>query len=196
MGFDRAALRHQRETAERYHGNLKPEAREYLNGRGITDDLISEYLLGTCDDIHDGWLSIPYLRPEGVVWCNFRNLSGSKPKYMAPGAKHLYNTVALDGADVTGEIAITEGELDAIVASGLCGVPAVGIPGATQWAENRHWHELFAGYQRIWILADPDEAGLGLAAQILERFKTARLVRLPADVSDTYLRHGGIREFM
>lgn len=199
--FNRSALANNQERADHYANRLTSfegrEAREYLAARGINRDLVEQYKLGLCDDIHPGWISIPYLRePHGVIWFNYRNLSGSGTKYKAPGEKHLYNTAALDIADKTGEIAITEGEFDAIVATEICGVPAVGVPGATQWTGNRHWHELFAGYSRIWVLADPDDAGLKLAAAVLERLPAARLVNLPADVTDTYLQHGGIKEFM
>lgn len=194
--FDRSALKHNQERAERYHANLTPEATNYLKGRGITDEIAAKYLLGVCDDIYPGWISIPYLRPPGVLWFNFRNLSGQGEKYKAPGQKHLYNTAALDVADQTGEAFIAEGEFDAIVATELCSVPAVCIPGATQWTGNKNWHELFVGYQCVWVLADPDDAGRGLATAILERLPAARLVSLPADVNDTYLKHGGIKEFI
>lgn len=197
--FDRAALKQRQETAERYHSNLEYDkvAQAYLANRGIEMDVAERYLLGICDDLYPGRLSIPYLRePHGVIWFNYRALDGSEPKYKATGAKHLYNTVVLDQADETGEIAIAEGELDAIVATELCDVPTVAIPGATQWAGNRNWHELFAGYQRVWLLADPDDAGKNLATAIAERLPAARLVNLPNDVNDTYLRFGGIKEFM
>lgn len=196
MEFDRKALAHRQETAERYHQNLTPEVTDYLATRGISSAVATEYRLGLCDDIQDGWLSIPYLRPSGVIWFNFRRLDGGSPKYMARGSKHLYNTVALNTADNTGEIAIAEGELDTITATALCGVPTVGIPGATQWNGNKPWHELFTGYQRVWVLADPDEAGMALAEAILDRLPAARLVKLPGDVNETFLKHGGIREFM
>lgn len=196
MEFNRKALTQLRATAERYHAGLTSEVVEYLAGRGISRAIADEYLLGVCDDIHEGWLSIPYLRPDGVVWFNYRNLSGRGAKYKAPGSKHLYNTKALDVADQTGEIAIAEGELDTITADALCGVPCVGIPGATQWTGNKHWRELFTGYQRVWVLGDPDEAGLALATAILESLPAARLVKLPGDVNETYLAHGGIKEFM
>lgn len=194
--FDRAALGHMQATAERYHRNLSEEASAYLEGRGITRELAEQYLLGTCDDLYPGRLTIPYLRPSGTVWFNFRSLGDDKPKYLASGSRHLYNTAALDQADETGEIAIAEGELDALVATELCGVPCVGIPGATQWVGNKHWRELFVGYPRIWMLADPDDAGRDLAEAILGSLPSARLVNLPADVNDTFLKHGGIKEFM
>ena len=48
----------------------------------------------------------------------------------------------------------------------------------------------------VWILADPDEAGLGLAAAIMDILPAARLVKLPADVNETYMQHGEIRRFL
>lgn len=199
--FDRAALAQRQETAERYADNLAAEsnraAQEFLEARGITPALAREYLLGVCDDVRPGWLSIPYLRPSGVVWFNYRDMTpGAKPKYKSAGERHLYNTVALDQADKTGEIAIAEGEFDALVATSLCGLPTVGVPGATQWIGNPHWRELFVGYPRVWMLADPDDAGEGLANTILESLPAARIVRLPADVNDTYLKHGSLGEFV
>lgn len=185
------------EKAERYHQNLlqNAEALLWLESRGITEWLAREYLLGVSDDVDRGRIAIPYLRRSGVAWFNYRSIDGSKPKYRATGARHLYNTVALDQADHTGAIALCEGELDALVATSLCDVPAVGIPGATQWQGNPSWHELFRGYPRIWVLADPDEAGEGLAKAILASLPKAEVVQLPADVNDTYLKHGGIKEF-
>lgn len=202
MQFDRATLAHNQATAERYHQNLSPQTYDYLSGRGITGEVIERFMLGTCDDIYDGWLAIPYLRPSGVIGFKFRCPYDHKckdlghSKYKNQGATHLFNTADFEIADQTGEIAISEGELDAIVSSALCDVPTVGIPGATQWTGNPHWHELFRGYRIVWILADPDEAGFGLASTILDTLSQARLVKLPGDVNETYLAYDGIKEFV
>lgn len=194
--FDRQLLSQNLETAERYHDNLDDAAREYLRGRGINEDLQGEYLLGTCDDVRPGWLSIPYIRPFGVIWFNYRNMApDAKPKYQSNGARHLYNTEALDIADRTGVIHICEGEFDAIIATWL-GFPAVGVPGATNWVNNRVWHELFRGYPEVYVLADPDDAGESMAQAVLNTLPAARIVRLPADVTDTYLQHGGLGEWL
>ena len=168
----------------------------WLEERGISEWLAREYLLGVCDDVYPGRLAIPYLRPSGTLWFNFRSLTGDDAKYKSAGARHLYNTVALDNADQTGEIAITEGELDAVVATSLCDVPAVGVPGATQWVGNKHWHELFRGYQVVWVLGDPDKAGRDFAKSVMESLPRARLVSLPGDVNETYLQHRELRRFM
>jgi DNA primase len=199
MEFDRQKLTQLQATATRYNATIRDETVDYLASRGITGETIDRFLLGTCDDIYDGWLSIPYLRPSGVIWINHRNLgeiTATRPKYKASGKKHIFNTADLDIADQTGKIAIAEGEIDTITASALCGVPTVGIPGATQWTGNPHWHELFRGYQRVWVLADPDEAGLGLASAIIDTLPAARLVKLPGDVNETYMKHGDIKGFM
>lgn len=195
MKFDRKALAQRLETAQRYNANMDDAAYEYLAGRGITRDIADQFLLGVSDDINEGWLSIPYLRPAGVISFKFRRLDDGKPKYMGMHGTgtHLFNTADLDKADQTGEIAIAEGELDAITASALCDVPCVGIPGATQWTGNRHWWELFTGYQRVHILADPDEAGIGLATAIMETLPQARLVKLPGDVNETFLADHDLR---
>lgn len=200
MPYDRSALAHLQARAERYHKNLLRDAAAllYLESRGISEFLARQYLLGVSDDAHAGWLSIPYLRPAGTVWFNYRRLDDGKPKYVSSGSRHIYNTAALEDADRSGEIAIAEGEFDALVATELCGVPAVGLPGATQWDQKQAvWRELFAGYQRIWVLADPDKAGSQLAEKLLDSLPAARLVQLPADVNDTYLKCGpDLREFM
>jgi DNA primase len=197
MEFDRKTLAQMHATALRYHHNLSAETVEYLGRRGIGADLIQEWMLGTCDDIHAGWLSIPYLRGyDSVAWIKYRRLDDGKPKYLGSGHPHLFNTAALDTADQTGALAVCEGEIDAITATSLFGVPAVGIPGATQWTGNKHWRHLFTGYQKVWVLADPDEAGLSLASAILDDLPAARLVKLPADVNDCWVLEADIREMV
>lgn len=196
--FDRAALAQNDERCARYQANLTDYARDYLLAhRGLNADLVAKYRFGICDDTFPGRLSIPYLRePHGVAWFNYRALDGETPKYKAFGEKHIYNTAAFDVADESGEIYIAEGEFDAVVATELFGLPAVGIPGATQWSGNRHWRELFVGYPKIYVLADPDDAGLGLAQAICESLPSARIVALPHDVTDCWRKNIDIRELV
>jgi DNA primase len=197
MDFDRKTLTFLHETAQRYHKGMTEEAYDYLEGRGITRDVAERFLLGVCDDLYPGRLSIPYLRPAGTVAFAYRAITDdSKAKYLTNHKRHLYNTADLDTADQTGEIAICEGELDTITASALYGIPAVGIPGASNWKGFPHWRECFVGYQRIYVLADPDEAGSGLASALMESLPTARLVKLPGDVNECWQAEIDIREFM
>lgn len=195
--FDRRVLSDNAETARSYAQELSPEAADWLDARGIDRGIASRYQLGQSTSLNRGWITIPYLRPpRGVVWFNYRNWQDEpgQPKYKAPGSKHLFNTEVLKRADETGEVFVCEGEFDAIIATERYDLPAVAIPGATQWQGNPHWRELFVGYGRVWILADPDDAGLKLAAEITERLPAARLVNLPADVTDCWKQGIEIKE--
>lgn len=185
--FDRAVAEQNHARAERYHNNMKSISKHYAVERGFSERIWQKYKLGVTDDIYTGRLSIPYLRgADKVVGFNFRAMNGETPKYLSPGDKHLYNTAALELADNTGEVFICEGELDAITATELYGMPAVGVPGATQWQGHKAWRELFRGYRKIWILADPDEAGMALAEHITATLPIARTVELPSDVNDCW----------
>jgi 5S rRNA maturation endonuclease (ribonuclease M5) len=145
-----------------------------------------------------GWISIPYLtRLGGVVQLKFRRLSGDGPKYLGSGGQpRIYNTMALDLADQLGYVAICEGEFDALILDAYCAIPAVGIPGVDTWASRPEWREIFAGYSRVLVFADPDEPGQKLASRVLRDLDTAHLVALPGDVNETYLAKGAdfIRE--
>ena len=96
----------------------------------------------------------------------------------------------------TDTIAICEGEIDTMVLSGLCGIPAVGVAGVTQW---REWFPMMLeGYKRIFIFADNDlkedgrNPGMELAKRIKEDLRNAIVVNLPEnkDVNDVYLSEG------
>ena len=119
------------EAVTHYSKSLDEKALAYLEGRGISKGIAEQYSLGLVTDPinghehHAGWLSIPYLTALGMcVGVKFRRLDDGKPKYGAPtGQKgHLFNV-----ADITidsSTIVVCEGELDAVVVSGLIGLPA------------------------------------------------------------------------
>jgi len=184
-----------------------PEARCYLVGRGITPELAGRYRLGYVANPFDGhgvfrgMVAIPYLRPAGVVAMKFRRLDDGEPKYLnVPGCgTHLYNTEALRlGGRVVG---LCEGEFDAMVLDGVCGIPAVGIPGVTQWKGKPAWWRLFEGRQ-VLMFPDVDTGetnhGDGLAKDVVDRLEGTRVVRLPgpagdetkSDVTSVFLRFG------
>jgi DNA primase len=195
-------------AASQYQVALFPPglpAQDYLLGRGISPSVADAYRLGLVDGTipehagFTGWISIPYLtRLGGVVAMKFRRLDGGGPKYMSAGGEpRLYNTLALDRADSLGYVAICEGEFDAIILDGICGIPAVGVPGVDTWGSRPEWREIFTGFSRVLVFADRDEPGQKLATRILRELDTAHLVQLPAkDVNEAYLQFGAdkIRE--
>jgi DNA primase len=183
-----------------YHKALAvdSQALNYLLGRGIQGAAVSDYRLGVVDGSipehagYTGWISIPYLtRLGGVVSLKFRRLSGDGPKYISPYPTRIYNTMAMDRAEQLGYIAICEGEFDAIILDGLCGIPAVAIPGVETWKAHPEWRELFSGFSKVLVFADSDEPGQQLGSRILRELDTAQLVSLPAkDVNESYLLAG------
>ena len=181
-------------------GNEKVTA--YLANRGITPDLANTYRLGVVGDDpmigHDnyvGWISIPFITPSGVVAIKFRqSLDDVQPKYLSDGETRMYNVTALH--HTTDQIAVCEGELDTIILDGAVGVPAVGVPGVSNW--KKHYPRVFEGYERVFVFADNDtkedgsNPGMELGKRICREVPQAVIVSLPKgmDVTDTYLTEG------
>ena len=195
-----------REATERYHISLPGSpAEEYLATRNLAfpsliREPIARFRLGYVDDpppgheMYRGCLSIPYLRWSqefgwAVVSIRFRRLDDGKPKYMtvAGDKPRLYNTNAL--LRQSSKIAITEGEIDAITAE-ACGIPCVGVPGATSW--QKYFSEPFLGYRDVFILADGDEPGMQFANKVAGTMPNAKVIPSPPgeDVNSLYVSGG------
>lgn len=187
------------------------EALSYLNGRGIDSYVAETYRLGYVDRPEPehidfaGMISIPYVKVTGIVGIKFRRLDEVKPRYLAtPGCGvHFYNTNALMRPGRF--IGVCEGEIDAITLEANCKIPAVAVPGVTQWKAHPEWARLLDGRQ-VLIFPDVDTKegpdgklpGEKLANAISDDLQSARIVRLPApgpgepkmDVNLCYLRYG------
>jgi hypothetical protein len=138
-----------------------------LSEHGIKGDdqgrIVDKYRLGVVidplngDERFGGMLSIPYLTPRGVKAVKFRRLDGGKPKMAAPKSQpvRLYNTLAcFDAGQVIG---LAEGEVDAIVATEMLGIPTMGIPGAENWVKyGRIWAPLFKNFRQVLVFKDGD----------------------------------------
>ena len=190
------------ETVARYYETLNAETASYLKSRGISKEVAATFLLGTVTDPapgHEhavGALSIPYLTKAGAVGVKFRKIDGGQPKYIWPTGQKIgmfnVNDLTLD----TETMCICEGELDTIILSGMCGIPAVGVAGVTQWKD---WFPMMLeGYKRVFVFADNDvkedgrNPGMELAKRIKEDLNGAVVVNLPEnkDVNDVFLREG------
>lgn len=193
------------EATSRYHKSLPGSpAEEYLERRGLKGEELKKYRLGVVSDplpghdMYRGWLAIPYLRySPGQGWCvitmRFRCIEnhdhGKHGKYMAhPGSEvHAFNTMSILKTD--DEICICEGELDAIAAE-LIGLHAVGIPGRENW--KSHFHRMFLGYEKVFILADGDQAGKDFAFDVMKTLPRGRIINMPEgkDVNSTITTFG------
>lgn len=191
------------EAVTHYSQVLDERTEEYLAGRGISRDVAKRFELGTVIDPingheeYEGWLSIPYLTAMGsCVSVKFRRLDDGKPKYGQPAGQkqHLYNVS--DVLTQSPRIVICEGELDAVVVSGVIGIPAVGVPGVTAW--KPHFPKLFTGYDTIYIVGDNDDKADGanpgqeFSKRVQSEVSGGVIVTLPPgmDINEFYLTNG------
>ena len=191
------------EAAQQYAQAITPEALSVLAERGISDEVATKFQLGTIvepingHEMHRGWLSIPYITASGsCVGFKFRRLDEAKPKYGSPtGQKaHLYNVcdILLDSPIIV----ICEGELDAVITSGVLGIPAVGVPGVAAW--KPHFPKLFSGYDTVFVAGDNDvkedgsNPGAEFAKRVANEVMNSTIVTLPPnmDINDYYLAYG------
>jgi DNA primase len=191
------------EAAQRYAQEVSPEVLVALAERGISEQVAARFQLGTVTEpingheMYDGWISIPYITAGGgCVGFKFRRIDDGKPKYGSPtGQKaHLYNVS--DVLLMSPYIVICEGELDAVIASGMLGIPAVGVPGVQSW--KPHFPKLFNGYDTVYVVGDNDikedgsNPGADFSKRVANEIVNSQIVTLPAgmDINDYYLAYG------
>lgn len=191
------------EAAQRYAQAISPEVLDVLAARGISELVAAKFQLGTVTEphngheMHEGWLSIPYITASGsCVGFKFRRIDDGKPKYGSPtGQKaHLYNVcdITIDSP----HIVVCEGELDAVITSGVLGIPAVGVPGVAAW--KSHFPKLFSGYETVYVVGDNDikedgsNPGAEFAKRVANEVMNSVIVTLTPgmDINDYYLAHG------
>lgn len=157
---------------------------------------VSEPALG--HEHYQGMLCIPYVRRTArgevrVVGMKFRCIldhdhdGHGKYMYLSGEEPRLYNTEPL--ARPGRIVAVCEGELDAVALS-ACGVPAVGVPGATVWKD--YFTDPFLGFDTVIVLADGDAPGLEFARGVARRLENARVSQFPPgeDANSYYVEHG------
>jgi DNA primase len=195
----------QRESLEEavtsYEAAVTPAAAAYLKARGLTKAEAVTFRLGVVADPFPGHerfrgrLVIPYLDRDGKpLTVRFRCMSDhdhrefGHGKYMSmtDDPSRVFNVRAIHQAG--DEIHVTEGEFDAIILSKI-GLPAVAIPGAKAW--KGHHRRMLAGFSRVYVWGDPDDAGAEFVQKVTRSLRSAKGVRLRGgDVTDTYLAGG------
>jgi DNA primase len=190
------------EAMQHYEDDLDI-ASDYLKSRGITRTAAKAARLGVVDtpvmghEMYRGRLSIPYLTTSGVVGMKFRCMSTHNCKDEGH-AKYLtlmqdtrmYHVTSV--LTTRSYLAVTEGEIDALVLNYLCDIPAVGIPGANNW--KPHFARVLEGFDRIFVIGDGDKAGQEFARNVSKKLDAALPVVMPdgMDVNDVYLADGAV----
>ena len=140
-------------------------------------------------------LAIPYLDKDGhPLTIRFRCMQEhdhrasfhGKYNSMTGDPSRVYNISAIHAA--TDEIHIAEGEFDAIILTKV-GLHAVAIPGAHGW--QYHHRKMLAGFSRVYVWGDPDDAGAEFVTKVMASMRTAKGVNLKVgDVTENYMQGG------
>ena len=189
------------ELVEQCHEALPQRIREYLNGRGIKDEVIDEYKLGYGTFYRSKWITIPVRDNEGeYAYFKLRQdpEQGSDKRLYPKGEAQLFNRSQLLSEAQT--IYLTEGELDTLTLLALGEVAVSGTAGAATFKES--WVEEIPKTKELVICYDRDEAGENGANRVAEMlFKAGHqkvsIATLPevvgehGDVTDFLTKHGG-----
>lgn len=147
----------------------------YTEEEILGSGMARKYENGVRDWFQKG-ITIPFFAGNLCVSLRFRNLGDSGAKYLSPqGANsRLFNVNTTYGAE---ELVVCEGEFDAMVMEQL-GYCAVGMPGSETWDTN--WNSYADDAKRVWIVTDPDEAGMKGADKVEEALGAkSKIVPLP-----------------
>lgn len=188
------------ETAvSNYAVQFTEDAEAYLEGRGIGLREVIGHRLGVVGGSEvlpehqrfNGMLAIPYLdrydNPLSVRFRCFkshdhREAGHGKYNSMSGEIGRMYNIKAIFKADDT--MNICEGELDAIILTRL-GYSAVAIPGAQAW--KSHHRKMLAGFSRVYVWGDPDEAGADFSKKVAGSMRQAKIITSKlGDVNETF----------
>ena len=171
------------DLARKFHADLPDRIRQYLNGRGITDELIEKYFLGW-----NGWrITIPIFSGQEKVGFfkqarDPEDKSTESPKMIAwpKGHMELYGWDNL--ASEPSQIIICEGEFDRLVleANGFRAITSTG--GAR--AFRKEWSKEFEAIPNVYVCFDNDGPGRSGALRVGQIIPHAKIVELPEEVGE------------
>ncbi len=133
---------------------------EYATAKQLPIDFLRQ--LGLSDHKHNGRsaVRIPYLDSGGAetaVRFRLAMTGGDRFRWKGGAKPTLYGLSRLDDARKAGHVVLVEGESDCHTLWSQ-GVPALGIPGAANWQEDRDAAHL-EGIGTIYVVIEPDQGG-------------------------------------
>jgi hypothetical protein len=156
---------------------------QYAKTRALPVDFLNNCGLSDVGFVGRPAVRIPYFGPGGEELAirfriahdgdRFRWKTGSKP--------FLYGLNRIADARDKGYVVLVEGESD-VHTLWHHGIPAIGLPGATNWREDRDAH-YFDGIETIYIVIEADKGGQSVRkwlAQSAIRSRAKLLLQLPA----------------
>lgn len=176
---------------------MEPIIKEWLNDRGITDEVIKSSEV----NYHDNHIVIPIKDNEGNFIFNKmrrdpRTFDGPKYTYTTGSTSSLFNVHTIK--DLTDEnIFICEGELDALVLNSLGQFAVTSTGGCGTF--KKEWAEYFKDKTNVFIVFDRDDAGYKGAMKVQGLIPHAKMIFLPEemegnDITD-YFQKYTLRDF-
>ena len=131
----------------------------YSIAKALPHDFLKACGLSEFTRDHKPALRIPYLGPGGEeLAVRFRiALEGDRFRWKSGTKPCLYGLHRLAGAQKAGQVVLVEGESDCHTLW-YHEIPALGIPGAANWRENRDACHL-DGIETIYVVIEPDRGG-------------------------------------
>jgi DNA primase len=177
------------ELARKFHADLPDRIRQYLNGRGVTDELIEKHVLGW-----NGWrINIPIFTEHTKV-AFFKQAKDPEDKTDSPkmiawpkGHLEIYGRENL--SDDLQQIIICEGEFDRLVLEANGFKALTSTAGAK--AFKKEWAKEFENISDVYICFDNDEAGKNGALRVGQIIPHAKIVELPSE-SGRWRRRDGL----
>jgi hypothetical protein len=169
---------------------------QYATAKALTVDFLKSCGLSEFTYHHQPAVRIPYYGPGGEeLAVRFRiGLEGDRFRWKAGTKPCLYGLHRLAMVEAAGYVVLVEGESDCHTLWSHA-IPALGIPGAANWREDRDARHL-DGIETIYVVLEPDRGG-DTIQEWLSRSSIrhrATLIRLPTkDASALHLE--GQKEF-
>ena len=186
------------------HQKLPDRIRQYLNQRGITDEIISEFKLGFGQFYNKFWITIPVKDKGGdFVFLKLRKdpadkTNPDKYKFYPQGSSSTIFGWEMINEDM---VVICEGEFDQLLLRGHA-IPAItSTAGASTF--KKEWTEHLKNTKKVYVCFDKDEAGekgaKRLTKILAEKIEGLRIfkISLPeevgkgGDLTDYLIKHNG-----
>lgn len=183
------------ETVEKYHQSLPPHIREYLQKRGLTDNVIDAHKLGYGQFYRKQWITIPIKDVYGnYSFFKLRQdpaFGNDKITYPKGAEAQLYDWENLTKPNI--RMVICEGEMDRLLLLSK-GVPAItSTHGAMTFKED--WLEKVSKTGKIYICFDNDDAGRKGSERVAKMLESvgceSHIITLPEEVGE----HGDITDY-
>lgn len=173
---------------EKCHYNLPDTILEYLNKRGIPNEIIAEYQLGWGRFYSKWWITIPIKDRQGnFIFLKLRqdpSVGNDKMTYPKGIEAQMYGWELVPDTDI---LIICEGELDRLILMAN-GFPAItSTHGALTF--KKEWAELIPDTTEIYVCFDQDKAGREGAQKVCSLLKESGVqkinkITLPPEVGE------------